>query len=127
MGLTGEALGEKSTGILTAIIGAFSVTVWGFAAYSFRPYAFLLLFSALSLYCHIRKNQTGGERGWLIKYSAVVDEPLLWNDRMCTAVCLGFFAADKEEDSQKDAFILYCPRSGDFNMAEFGLLENAAL
>lgn len=72
MGLTGEALGEKSTGILTAIIGAFSVTVWGFAAYSFRPYAFLLLFSALSLYCHIRKNQTGGERGWLIKYSAAL-------------------------------------------------------
>ena len=70
MGVTGEALtGKRGTGILAAVIGASSTTVWGYAAHTFRPYSFMLLFSALSLYCHIRRTQTGCARGWLIKYS----------------------------------------------------------
>ena len=69
VGLSGEALYGKVCGVLASVFVGFSITVWGNAAFEFRAYGFLILFSSLTLYCHIRKNQTHEKKCWLLLYS----------------------------------------------------------
>ncbi len=68
-GLSGETLYGKTCGALAAVFLAFSITVWGDAALEFRTYGFMILFSSLTLYCHIKKNQTHEKKRWLLLYS----------------------------------------------------------
>lgn len=69
MGLIGEKLKGKSCGAIAACLLAFSMTIWGNVAFEFRNYAFVLVFSTLSLYCHIQKYKSGERKVWLIAYS----------------------------------------------------------
>ena len=69
MGLIGEKLGGKYCGFLAAVLLAFSPTVWNFAAFEFRAYSFVVLFSTLSLFFHIKKAQNNEQRGYIIAYS----------------------------------------------------------
>lgn len=66
-GLIGEELKGRLCGILSACLLAFSVTVWGYVAFDFHNYALYLMFSMLSLYCHMKKLEKDGR--WQIYYS----------------------------------------------------------
>lgn len=70
IGLTGEKLGGKYCGALSASLLAFSSTVWNYAAFEFRSYAFVIFFSTLSLYCYLQRNLNQEKRHWLVAYGA---------------------------------------------------------
>ncbi len=67
-GLIGERLRNRFSGVLTASLLAFSATIWSFQAYEFRSYAFMGLFSTLSLYCFIRRNEAPQIWKWHILF-----------------------------------------------------------
>ena len=69
MGLIGERLNGKPGGVFLSVLVAFSITVWGNAAFEFRPYGFVLLLVALCLYFHIRRNQANDPKKWMVLYS----------------------------------------------------------
>lgn len=63
-GLIGERVRNRFCGALTAALLAFSNTIWINQAHEFRAYAFLGLFSTLSLYCFIRRNEAPQKWKW---------------------------------------------------------------
>ena len=65
-GLIGECARNRFCGALTAALLAFSNTVWINQAHEFRAYAFLGLFSTLSFYCFIRRNEVPQKWKWNI-------------------------------------------------------------
>lgn len=69
IGLVGERLGGKYSGVLSALLLAFSSTVWNYAAFEFRSYAFVIFFSTFSLYCHLQRNFYQESKGWPAAYS----------------------------------------------------------
>ena len=93
MGLIGEKLRGKACGMIAASLLAFSMTVWGFIAFEFRNYTFALLFSTLSLYCHIQKNREGERKAWLTAYSISLTA-LAMSHYFGMLLCGVFFLAD---------------------------------
>ncbi len=69
IGLVGNHIGGKYCGFLSAVLMAFSTTVWQNIAYEFRSYSFVLLFTTLSLYFFMLRNQNMERIKWSIFYS----------------------------------------------------------
>lgn len=91
-GIAGEKLAGQFGGFIAAAAVAFSSTVWNNVAYEYRAYAFSLLFSALSLYAHIRKNWEGTPR-WKVFYSLCLI-CLAMSHYFGMLACAALFAAD---------------------------------
>lgn len=72
MGLIGERLRGRNCGVLAASLFGFSLTVWGYAAFEFRPYAFALFFCTLSLYFHVQRNTAENGSRWVPLYSVAL-------------------------------------------------------
>ena len=93
IGLVGECLGGKYCGILSAVLMAFSTTVWQYIAYEFRAYSFVLLFSTLALYFFILCNQNVEQMKWRIFYSITLTM-LAMSHYFGMLACGLFFFAD---------------------------------
>lgn len=93
IGLVGEHLGGKYCGILSAVLMAFSTTVWQYIAYEFRTYSFVLLFSTLALYFFILRNQNAEQMKWWIFYSIILTL-LAMSHYFGMLACGSFFLAD---------------------------------
>ncbi len=59
IGVIGERLKGKYAGTLSAVLMAFSSTVWIYVGYEYRAYSFFLFFSTLTFYFYIRRNENG--------------------------------------------------------------------
>lgn len=69
LGLIGERLQNIYCGVLSAIMFAFSTTVWLNVAYEYRAYPYMVAFSVLTLYFYIRKNELESEPIWSVAFS----------------------------------------------------------
>ena len=93
IGLCGEELGGKICGVFAAIIAAFSTTAWDAGAYEFSSYSFMILFTTLSLYGHIKKNTQREKNKWLVFYSVCLSG-LAMSHYFGMLACVEFFLAD---------------------------------
>jgi len=69
IGLICEKISGKYCGIIAAALLAFSITIWQNVAYEYRAYAFMLLFSILSFYFYIKRNEQPTKKIWFILFS----------------------------------------------------------
>lgn len=90
-GLICERLHGKYCGILAAIMLSFSVTLWSNAAYEYRSYAYLIFFSTLTYYCHMRRIEGEKLFSFLFSVSLV---GLAMSHYFGMIACTFFFFAD---------------------------------
>lgn len=64
LGVLGERFANKYIGIMSSMFFAFSSTVWIYAAYEFRPYAFLVMFTTLSIFFYVKRNDEQRQTKW---------------------------------------------------------------
>lgn len=93
MGLIGEKLRNTHCGVLAAAMFAFSTTVWTNVAYEFRAYPYLMVFSVLTLYFYIRKNEPERERRWLVAFSLSMTS-LAMSHYFGMLACAAYFLGD---------------------------------
>lgn len=92
LGLLGEKRGGLRDGVLAAAFIAFSLTVWERVAFEYRAYAFMLLFSSLSLYTYYRKEREGDGK-WRAAFSLSL-ACLAMSHYFGMLLCVVFFLAD---------------------------------
>lgn len=93
MGLCGESLNGKICGVLSAVLIAFSTTAWGYAAFEFSGYALMIMFTTLCLYSHIKINQNGAEKKYLVFFGFSM-LGLSMSHYFGMLACAVFFTAD---------------------------------
>ncbi len=69
IGLTGEKLEGKTTGIFAVIFCASNSAVWTMQALEYRAYPLVMLFSSLTLYFYVERNASGQAVCWRVLYS----------------------------------------------------------
>ncbi len=92
MGLIGESLGGRYLGYLSAAFLAFSTSVWFNVAYEYRAYALLVIFSVLSLYCYIKRNNVFS-LSWQIGL-AITLSGMAMSHYFGMIACAAYFIAD---------------------------------
>ena len=92
LGLLGEKRGGLRGGVLAAAFIAFSLTVWERVAFEYRAYAFMLLFSSLSLYTYYRKEREDAGK-WRAAFSLSL-ACLAMSHYFGILLCVVFFLAD---------------------------------
>ena len=93
IGLIGEQIKDKKTGVLAVVFCTSASGVWTYQAFNFRAYPFVMLFATLTLYCYIKRNLYRKEKKWHILYSLF----LLCMGMTHTFgmfICAAFFLAD---------------------------------
>lgn len=101
--LTGTAAEEirgKACGILSALMMAFSTTVWGCFANEFRAYALTLLFMAGSLLFYVKRNQFPEQKRWCVLFSFAMT-CLAMTFYFGVFACAAYFFADMYLASQR--------------------------
>lgn len=112
MGIIGEKIHGKYFGILTTLFTAFSITIWLNAAYEYRSYPYLIFFSAVTMYCYMRKNETGESKNLLLFGFAMAG--LSMTHYFGMIICAIYFFADlflvlKRKIKWKSEFIYFIP------------------
>lgn len=93
MGVICEKIADKYCGILAAILMATSITIWNYAAYEYRSYACMVLFSTLTLYIFIKRNENKNQKKWTILFSLSM-AALAMTHYFGILACIWFACAD---------------------------------
>lgn len=72
IGITGERAYGKHCGVLASLFMACSLTVWQNAALTHKAYAFLTMFSTLTLYSYVLRNQHKDRYKYIILFGIIM-------------------------------------------------------
>lgn len=114
--LIADKLLGKSYGVMSSIIMACSTTMWLNVAYEYRTYPFLVLFSTLTLYSYVMRNEDNLQKKWNIIFSIFL-LCLAMSHYFGMLACAGYFCADiwlflKKKRKYKDFFSYLLPGIG---------------
>lgn len=113
IGLIGERIRNNYCGILAATMMAFSTTVWLNAAYEYRAYPYFLMFSTLTLYFYIRKNDSNRPLRCAVAFSVSLT-CLAMTHYFGLVACAAYFLGDlflwyKKQVKWKEGFLFVLP------------------
>ncbi len=111
MGVICEKILDKYCGILAAILMAMSTTVWNNAAYEYRSYAWMIVFSTLTWFYYFKRNECSGQNKYIIMFGICMI-CLSMSHYFGVLACACFFCGDiylfvKRKINIK-VFISYC-------------------
>lgn len=92
-GVIGEQIKDKWMGTIAALLFATSTSGWVRQAYEYRPYAVLVMFFSLTMYCFVKRSRDTGVVRWRILYSLFL-LCMGMTDYFGMVACAEFFAAD---------------------------------
>ncbi len=113
MGLAGERVGGRLFGILSVIFMVTVPTLWGNVAYEYRAYAFMVMFSTLTLYSYIYRNQNPTSKKASVLFGLSMTG-LAMSHYYGMIACVCYFVADcflvyYKQRSWKEVFTYFLP------------------